>query len=65
MARLIGRGPFHGLRFEGTRFDCGDKVGFLEANIAFALERPDIGADGARSILAKLRRRIARRRSRP
>ncbi len=42
MARMIGHGPFHGLRYEGRRFDCGDKVGFLEAQIAFALKRPDI-----------------------
>lgn len=35
--------PFHGLRFEGTRFDCGDKAGFIEANVAFALKRDDIG----------------------
>src|SRR5580698_6446645 len=42
MARLIGNQPFHGLRFEGRRFDCGDKVGFLEAQIAFALKRPDL-----------------------
>ncbi|KAA5606256.1 UTP--glucose-1-phosphate uridylyltransferase [Roseospira marina] len=44
MAATIQDGvPFHGLRFEGTRFDCGDKVGFLKANIAFALQRPDMG----------------------
>ena len=43
MAQLIGGAPFHGYRFEGKRYDCGDKVGFLEANIAFALARPDIG----------------------
>jgi len=43
MARLIGAQPFHGLRFEGRRFDCGDKVGFLEANIAYALARDDLG----------------------
>ena len=42
MARLIGRQPFHGLRYEGRRFDCGDKVGFLEAQLAFALRRPDL-----------------------
>jgi UTP--glucose-1-phosphate uridylyltransferase len=42
MARLIGNQPFHGLRYEGRRFDCGDKVGFLEAQIAFALKRPDL-----------------------
>lgn len=42
MAKLIGQQPFHGLRFEGKRFDCGDKVGFLEANIAHALQRPEL-----------------------
>jgi UTP--glucose-1-phosphate uridylyltransferase len=40
-----GNQPFHGLRFEGRRFDCGDKVGFLQANIAFALARPDMAED--------------------
>jgi UTP--glucose-1-phosphate uridylyltransferase len=44
LAAMIGAAPFHGLRFAGTRFDCGDKVGFFEANLAFALARPDIGA---------------------
>jgi len=42
MAKLIGEVPFHGLRYEGKRFDCGDKIGFLEAQIAFALKRPDM-----------------------
>ncbi len=42
MARMIGNTPFHGLRYEGRRFDCGDKIGFLEAQIAFALERPEM-----------------------
>lgn len=53
MARLIGRQPFHGLRFEGTRFDCGDKLGFLTANVALALAREDIGP-GLREALGKL-----------
>ena len=43
MAKMIGHVPFHGIRYEGKRFDCGDKVGFLEAQIAFALEREDLG----------------------
>ncbi len=43
MAKMIGHTPFHGLRYEGRRFDCGDKVGFLEAQIAFALKREDLG----------------------
>ena len=42
MARMIGDAPFHGLRFSGRRFDCGDKAGFFEANVAFALARPEL-----------------------
>jgi len=54
LARLIGsrNRPFFGLRFDGRRFDCGDKVGFLQANIAFALARPDL-ADDVRDILTE------------
>ncbi len=50
MAQMLGKAPFHGLRFEGRRFDCGDKVGFLEATLAFALERSDLGRDVQRLI---------------
>ena len=57
MARLIGRMPFHGLRFEGRRFDCGDKAGFIEANIAFALAHPDIGLQ-AEDILRRFVREL-------
>lgn len=42
MATLIGRQPFNGYRFEGERFDCGDRQGWLSANVAFALKRPDL-----------------------
>jgi UTP--glucose-1-phosphate uridylyltransferase len=52
MAKMIGHSPFHGLRFEGDRFDCGDKVGFLEAQIAFSLARPDLAGD-VRAFLKK------------
>jgi UTP--glucose-1-phosphate uridylyltransferase len=45
LASQIDVSPFHGLRFEGKRFDCGDKAGFLQANIAFALERDDLRDD--------------------
>ena len=41
IAALIGRQPVHGFRFEGVRFDCGDRQGWLMANVAFALNRPD------------------------
>lgn len=50
MAKLIGKVPFHGVRYKGRRYDCGDKVGFLEAQIAFALDRADL-ADGVRQFL--------------
>ena len=46
LAKLIGDDiPFHGLRFEGRRFDCGGKAGFLKANIAIALERDELRAE--------------------
>jgi UTP--glucose-1-phosphate uridylyltransferase len=44
LAQMIGHGPFHGYRFEGTRFDCGDRAGFFEANVAFALRHATVGA---------------------
>jgi UTP--glucose-1-phosphate uridylyltransferase len=53
MVRLIGTQPFHGLRFTGQRYDCGDKIGFLEANIAFGLSRPDV-APALREVLRHL-----------
>ncbi|MEM8799989.1 MAG: UTP--glucose-1-phosphate uridylyltransferase GalU [Pseudomonadota bacterium] len=40
MAQLIGEAPFTALQFEGQRYDCGDKVGFLQATVDFALNRP-------------------------
>ncbi len=43
MAKLIGRQPFHAQTFDGVRHDCGDKAGFIQANIAMALAREDIG----------------------
>ncbi len=42
IAALIGRQPVNGFRFEGRRFDCGDRRGWLSANVAFALDRPDL-----------------------
>jgi UTP--glucose-1-phosphate uridylyltransferase len=43
MAQMIGKQPFHAFTFDGQRFDCGDKAGFITANIALALAREDIG----------------------
>ncbi len=45
MAAMIGHGPFHGLTFTGQRFDCGSKIGYVEANLALALERPDMATE--------------------
>ena len=45
MARMIGDQPFHAVTFDGRRFDCGNKTGFVEATLALALEREDMGAD--------------------
>jgi UTP--glucose-1-phosphate uridylyltransferase len=46
LARMIGgKHAFHGFRFAGRRFDCGDKAGFLEATVACALARPDLAGD--------------------
>jgi UTP--glucose-1-phosphate uridylyltransferase len=43
LARLIGHQPFHAHVFRGDRHDCGEKAGFIQANIALALERADVG----------------------
>lgn len=45
MARMIGHQPFHAVTFAGRRFDCGSKTGFVEATLALALEREDMGAE--------------------
>lgn len=55
MARMIGIEPFHAVTFEGRRFDCGSKLGFIEANLALALEREDIGSE----VRAMVRRLLA------
>ena len=45
MLKLMERQHFYGCRFDGEVYDCGNKVGFLAANVAFALERADIAAE--------------------
>ncbi len=45
MAKMIGNQPFHAVSFDGRRFDCGSKLGFVEATLALALEREDMGAE--------------------
>ncbi|HET7849029.1 MAG TPA: UTP--glucose-1-phosphate uridylyltransferase GalU [Pseudolabrys sp.] len=53
MVQLARTQPFYGLKFEGRSFDCGSKIGFLTANIAYALERKDI-APALRAELAQM-----------
>lgn len=55
MAKLLGKQPFHGVRYDGQRYDCGSRIGFIEANIAFSLQDPEIGND-VREILKKYAR---------
>jgi UTP--glucose-1-phosphate uridylyltransferase len=43
MIKLLAAQDFHALKYEGRTFDCGSKLGFLLANVAYALQRPDLG----------------------
>tara|TARA_R110001592_G_scaffold27763_17_gene102816 strand:+ start:1225 stop:2109 length:885 start_codon:yes stop_codon:yes gene_type:complete len=54
MAKLLGKQAFHGLRFKGDHFDCGSRLGFIAANLAYGLKDPEIGA-GVREILQNLK----------
>ena len=53
MAKMIGTAPFHALRYDGQRYDCGHRLGFLEANVAVSLHRADTGAE-TRAMLSRL-----------
>lgn len=53
MAQMIGQQPFNAVTFSGNRYDCGSKVGYIEANLALALQRPDM-AEQIRAIALNL-----------
>ncbi|MES2341600.1 MAG: UTP--glucose-1-phosphate uridylyltransferase [Pseudomonadota bacterium] len=53
MAQLMKAQTFHALEYEGTTYDCGDKIGLLRANVAFALRRPEF-AEAARAAIQAL-----------
>ena len=53
MAKMIGNQPFHAVTFAGNRYDCGSKTGFVEATLALALEREDMGS-AVRAIAERL-----------
>ncbi len=50
IATTIEDHPLHGLRFDGRRFDCGTKLGFVQANLFVALERDDLGDEMRRTM---------------
>jgi UTP--glucose-1-phosphate uridylyltransferase len=50
MARLMQAQSFHALEYEGRTYDCGDKIGYLRANVAFALADPEHGAAAAQTL---------------
>lgn len=54
MFNLMKSQPFHALEYDGTTYDCGDKIGLLRANVAFALARPDLADDARKAILELL-----------
>ena len=53
MAKMIGRQPFHAATFDGARYDCGSKTGFVEATLALAMARADMGEE-VRAIARRL-----------
>ena len=55
MAKLVGDQPFHGVRLTGDRYDCGDKAGFVAANVAYALDRPEMAEKLTETLSALLR----------
>jgi len=54
MARLMAIESFHALEYDGVTYDCGDKIGLLRANVAFALQREDLGAQARKAIIELL-----------
>ena len=54
MVGLMQAQTFHALEYEGTTYDCGDKIGLLRANVAFALRRPDLAEEARAAIKALL-----------
>ncbi len=55
MVNLMREQPFHGMLYDGVTYDCGSKIGYLQASVAYALSRPDL-ADQARKEIAALLR---------
>jgi UTP--glucose-1-phosphate uridylyltransferase len=55
MVKLMAKQDFHALDYDGVTYDCGDKIGLLRANVAFALRHPELGAAAREAVAALLR----------
>jgi UTP--glucose-1-phosphate uridylyltransferase len=54
MVGLMKKQAFHGLRYSGTTYDCGSKIGYLQATVAYALSRKDLSEQARKEIAALL-----------
>ncbi|MDP1629128.1 MAG: UTP--glucose-1-phosphate uridylyltransferase, partial [bacterium] len=57
LKNLLKRRPIYGLRFQGSRYDCGNKLGFLKATVEFALKHPEV-KDGFRQYIKERIKKI-------
>jgi UTP--glucose-1-phosphate uridylyltransferase len=57
MIRLMKDQPFFGMKYQGKTYDTGSKIGFLMANVAYALEREELGAEFRKELEALLRQK--------
>jgi UTP--glucose-1-phosphate uridylyltransferase len=55
MIQLLAEQPFYGLKFDGTTYDCGDKIGFLMANVAYGLDHEGLGSAFRQALVDYLR----------
>ena len=55
MVNLMREQPFHGMLYDGITYDCGSKIGYLQASVAYALSRPDLAEQARKEIAALLR----------
>ncbi|MGL4239486.1 MAG: UTP--glucose-1-phosphate uridylyltransferase, partial [Beijerinckiaceae bacterium] len=55
MVTLMKKQSFHGLRYNGITYDCGSKIGYLQATVAYALSRPDLSGAARKEIAALLK----------
>jgi len=54
LIEMLARQAFHAVRYEGKTYDCGDRLGFILANLAFGLSRPDLGKDLRQALIRML-----------